>query len=57
MAIDRSFVELNRAATERIRALAASLTDELYAYNKHWITRSSHRNEYLDEVEAALRQA
>jgi hypothetical protein len=57
MAIDRSFVELNRAATERIRALAASLTDELYAYNKHWITRSSHRNEYLDEVEAALRPA
>ena len=28
MPLDRSFVQLNRAATERIRRLAASLTDE-----------------------------
>jgi hypothetical protein len=28
MPMDRSYIELNRAATERIRALAARLTDE-----------------------------
>ncbi len=28
MISDRSFVELNRASTERIRALAARLSDE-----------------------------
>ena len=28
MTLDRSFIEHNRASTDRIRALAASLTDE-----------------------------
>jgi DinB family protein len=38
MALDRSFVELNRASTERIRALAASLTDEemQHPVGEHW---------------------
>jgi hypothetical protein len=36
--VDRSFVELNRAATERIRALASSLTDEELRspVGEHW---------------------
>jgi hypothetical protein len=38
MTVDRSFVELNRAATDRMRALAARLTDEelLQPVGEHW---------------------
>jgi hypothetical protein len=38
MPIDRSFVELNRAATDRMRALAARLTDEelQHPVGQHW---------------------
>ncbi len=38
MALDRSFVELNRASTERIRALAARLSDQelQHPVGKHW---------------------
>ena len=38
MALDRSFIELNRASTERMRALAARLTDEglQQRVGEHW---------------------
>ena len=38
MSIDRSFVELNRAATDRMRTLAARLSDEelQHPVGKHW---------------------
>ncbi len=38
MPVDRSFVELNRAATERMRALAARLTDAEFQHpvGQHW---------------------
>ena len=38
MTVDRSFVELNRAATDRMRALAARLTDEEMQrpVGEHW---------------------
>ncbi len=38
MNLDRSFVELNRLATDRMRALAARLTDEelRHPVGKHW---------------------
>lgn len=38
MSMDRSFIELNRASTERIRALAAHLTDEEMQtkVGEHW---------------------
>jgi len=38
MTVDRSFVELNRAATERMRRLAAGLTDEQWRtpVGEHW---------------------
>jgi hypothetical protein len=36
--MDRSFIELNRASTERIRKIAASLSDEqlLHPVGEHW---------------------
>jgi hypothetical protein len=38
MTLDRSFIELNRASTDRIRALAARLTDEemQHPVGEHW---------------------
>ncbi len=38
MTLDRSFVELNRASTERMRALAARLSDEelQHPVGQHW---------------------
>jgi len=38
MTLDRSFIERNRASTERIRALAARLTDEemQHPVGEHW---------------------
>ena len=38
MSMDRAFVELNRASTERIRALAARLSDEemQHPVGEHW---------------------
>ena len=38
MPVDRSFVELNRAATNRMRAIAARLTDEelQHKVGEHW---------------------
>ena len=38
MPMDRSFVQLNRAATERLRGLAKGLTDEqlLHPVGEHW---------------------
>src|SRR5512134_3253258 len=38
MALDRSFADHNRASTDRIRALAASLTDEemQHPVGEHW---------------------
>ncbi len=38
MTLDRSFVELNRASTQRIRALAARLSDEelQHPVGEHW---------------------
>jgi hypothetical protein len=38
MTLDRSFIELNRASTERIRALAARLSDAelLHPVGEHW---------------------
>ncbi len=38
MTVDRSFVQLNQAATDRMRALAGRLTDEelLHPVGEHW---------------------
>lgn len=38
MTLDKSYVEHNRASTERMRSLAASLTDEemQHPVGEHW---------------------
>lgn len=51
-----SYAALNRASSERIRALAARLSDEemQHPVGEHWVVRALHRNEHLDEADAAL---
>lgn len=39
---------------KRLEAFSPALLDELYAYNKRWVVRALHRNEHLNEAEAAL---
>ena len=46
MAHDRTFVELNRASTDRIRTLVAHLS----------VVRALHRGDHLDDIDAALNQ-
>jgi hypothetical protein len=33
-----------------------ALLEEIYAYNQRWVIRALHRNEHLDEVDAALKK-
>lgn len=40
---------------KRLATFPAELLEEIYAYNKRWIVRALHRNEHLDEAEAALK--
>jgi hypothetical protein len=43
------------ALDARLAGFPADLVEEIYAYNKRWIVRAFHRNDHLDEVDAALR--
>lgn len=46
-----SAAELDR----RLEAFAPALLEEMYTYNKRWVVRALHRNEHLNEAEAALK--
>lgn len=50
LAID-SAAELDR----RLETYPPALLEEVYAYNKRWVERALHRNEHLDEADAALK--
>ena len=38
----------------RLEAYSRNLLEEIYNYNPRWVIRALHRNEHLDEVDAAL---
>jgi hypothetical protein len=42
------------ALDKRLEEYPENLLDEIYIYNKRWVIRALHRNEHLDEAEAAL---
>ena len=50
----RIALESAEAVDRRLEAYPASLLEEVYVYNKRWVFRALHRNEHLDEAEAAL---
>ncbi len=52
----RLAIENAAALDERLEQFPQPLLEKLYAHNKRWVVRAHHRNEHLDEVEAALRQ-
>ena len=39
---------------KRLEALPQPLLEQLFQHNKRWLIRALHRNEHLDEVDAAL---
>lgn len=52
----RIAVETAEALDQRLEAFPPALLEEIYTYNKRWVDRSLHRNEHLNEADAALKQ-
>ena len=40
---------------KRLEEYDPALLEEIYNYNKRWVVRALHRNEHLDEADAALK--
>ena len=49
--------ETSDALDKRLEEFSPQLLEELYNHNKRWVVRALHRNEHLDEVDAALKTA
>jgi hypothetical protein len=47
-------VETAEALDARLEGFSPELLNEVYAYNRRWVIRALHRNDHLDEVDAAL---
>ena len=47
-------VEAAETLDKRLAALPEPVLEQLRAYNTRWVVRALHRNEHLDEVDAAL---
>lgn len=52
----RIALENAEALDKRMEAYPQALLEEIYSYNKRWVVRALHRNEHLDEADAALRR-
>lgn len=52
----RIAIETAEALDQRLEAFPPALLEEIFTYNKRWVDRSLHRNEHLDEADAALKQ-
>jgi hypothetical protein len=50
----RIAVENAEALDKRLEEYPGALREEIYNYNKRWVMRALHRNEHLDEADAAL---
>jgi uncharacterized damage-inducible protein DinB len=50
----RICIEASEALDKRLEEFSPQLLEELYNHNKRWVVRALHRNEHLDEVDAAL---
>jgi len=47
-------IETAEALDARLESYPPALLEEIHAYNQRWVVRALHRNEHLDEVDAAL---
>ena len=51
----RIAIETCETLDKRIEEYDPVLLEEIYNYNKRWVIRALHRNEHLDEADAALK--
>ncbi len=51
----RLAIETSEALDGRLENFPPALREEIFTYNKRWVVRALHRNEHLDEVDAALK--
>lgn len=51
----RIAIETSEALDKRLEEFSPDLLEEIYNYNKRWVIRALHRNEHLDEADAALK--
>ncbi len=51
----RIAIETSEALDKRLEGFPPALLEEIQDYNKRWVIRALHRNEHLDEVDAALK--
>jgi hypothetical protein len=49
-------IETAETLDARLENYPLALLEEIYAYSQRWILRALHRNEHLDEVDAALKK-
>jgi hypothetical protein len=52
----RLALETSQELDQRLESFSPALLEDLYTYNKRWVLRALHRNEHLDEVDAALKE-
>ena len=52
----RLAIETADALDKRLESFPAALLEEINTYNARWIVRALHRNEHLDDVDAALKK-
>jgi hypothetical protein len=54
-AATRIAIETAEALDKRLEVYPPALLEEIYNTNQRWVVRALHRNEHLDEVDAALK--
>lgn len=47
-------IESAEQVDRQLQSFPEDLLEEIYIYNRRWVVRSLHRNEHLDQAEAAL---
>lgn len=52
----RLAIEAAETLDKRLEDLSPALLEEIHARSERWIVRALHRNEHLDEVDAALKR-
>jgi hypothetical protein len=53
----RLAIENCEATDKRLENYPQNLLEEVHNHNERWVVRALHRNEHLDEVDAALKAA
>jgi hypothetical protein len=52
----RIAIEASKTLEKRLEEYDPKLLEEIYNANKRWVVRALHRNEHLDEADAALKK-